>query len=161
MNKAVFLDRDGIVNLERGVHTWRIEDFQFVDGLFNGLTYLSNKGYLLIIITNQSGIAKGLYTHADTDILHRYMLKELSDHGINITEIYYCPHHEDYSRCLCRKPGSLLIEKAISRFDVDTEKSVMIGDALRDIEAGKAAGLRSIKLEPNANLFQALKMNKI
>ncbi len=153
MNKAVFLDRDGVINRERGQHTWKIEDFEILPDLIEALKTFSKKGFLLIIITNQSGISKGLYGHEEVRSLHDYLNEELSKHGLELNEIYYCPHHENSGRCLCRKPNSLMLEKAIARFDIDTSQSIFIGDKERDIKAGEKVGVKGILIEANTSLL--------
>ncbi len=144
MSRALFLDRDGIINIDLG-YTYRIQDFQFVEGLFPLCKDAQAKGYRLIVVTNQSGIARGLYSERAMTELHDYMQQELEQAGIRLDAIYYCPHHPDFTgKCLCRKPGSLLIEKGISRFTIHPPHSFMIGDSERDILAGKAAGCQTI-----------------
>ncbi len=157
MNKAIFLDRDGVVNKERGEYTWRLSDFEFNNGLFEALKKLTN--YLFIVITNQGGIAKGLYTHTDVAKTNALMLKTFADNNLQLTDIYYCPHHTDYGKCLCRKPNSLMLERAIAKYNIDVKKSYFIGDTQRDIDAGKNVGLNTIKIHPNDNLLDYI--NKI
>lgn len=152
MNKAVFLDRDGVINIERGEYTYRLYDFILTDGLIEALKTFIEKGYLLIVITNQGGIAKDLYSIYDVENIHNFLKTTLEKEGIKFREIYYCPHHPDFGKCLCRKPGSLMLEKAIARFDIDASKSYFIGDNDRDVDAGKAAGVQTIKIEPNSSL---------
>lgn len=153
--KAIFLDRDGIINREGGDYTWLLEDFRFNDGLIPALLKFQQAGYILIVISNQGGIAKGIYTKADADYLHLHMQRVLSNQGIHLSEVYYCPHHQDTGKCLCRKPESILIEKAIARFHIDPSHSWFIGDADRDTEAATRAGVPAIKLASNSPLEQA------
>ena len=110
MNKAIFLDRDGVINEERGF-TYQLEYFKILPDLIEVLQLFLKKGYLLIIVSNQSGIAKGLYKQADVEVLHNYLTKEFTKNNIQLSEIYYCIHHPDVSNCICRKPNSLFIEK--------------------------------------------------
>ncbi len=152
MRKAVFLDRDGVINQERGDYTYRIDQFHFNPGVFEALKRAQDKGYMLFIITNQGGIAKGRYTHEDVDRLHDYMLKEFKKHGIEIQEVYYCPHHSDTENCLCRKPKPLLIEKAVARFRINPVASFFVGDRDRDVEAAERARMKGIKINSNDNL---------
>ena len=159
MDKAIFLDRDGVINKERGDYTWKIKDFIFNDGLFSFLKTMQEKGYILIIITNQGGISKGIYSHKDLSELNMFMFNEFSNNAIKITDLYYCPHHSDNEKCLCRKPNSLMLEKAIAKYNINVQKSYFIGDSERDIIAGKKAGLNTIKIEANSNLLNIL--NKI
>ena len=155
-NKAVFLDRDGVVNRERGDYVWKKDDFVFNADIFEALREFQERGYQLFIITNQSGIAKGRYAHEDVAALHDHMLTGLSLEGITITDIFYCPHHDELGRCLCRKPGSLLIEKALAKYAIDSKRSFLIGDRDRDIQAGERAGVRGVRIESNTPLLDAV-----
>jgi len=150
--KAIFLDRDGVLIQERGEYTWLLEDLKINPGVTEALLDFSKKGYLLIVISNQAGIGKGLYTKQEADYLHLHISRNLSLNGITIAEYYYCPHHPTTGKCICRKPDSLLLEKAIARFNIDASRSFFIGDAERDIEAGHKAGVNAIKIEPNGDL---------
>jgi D-glycero-D-manno-heptose 1,7-bisphosphate phosphatase len=151
MQKAIFLDRDGVLNHEVGDYIKRFEDFKLLDHIYEGLKLFFDSGYLLIVITNQGGIAKGEYTHETLSSIHDFMFSELRKHGIEITEIYYCPHHPIVSHCLCRKPGSLLVEKAVSKYLIDPKQSFFIGDKQRDIDCGEAVGVSGILIESNEN----------
>ncbi len=151
MQKAAFFDRDGVINdNSQHYYVYRIEDFKFNDGVIELMKAYQQKDFLIIIISNQSGIGRKVYTINDVEILHQHVKNELLKHGITITEIYFCPHHPSTSNCLCRKPNSLLLEKAIARFDIDVEKSLLIGDSQRDIEAAQKVGLKGIKVPANA-----------
>lgn len=149
--KAVFLDRDGVINFERG-YTHRLEDFVILPDLIEVLQLLQQKGYLLIVVSNQSGIAKGLYKQSEVEILHKFMLDEFTKNGIKLSEIYYCVHHPDVSKCICRKPDSLFVEKGLARFNIDAKKSYFIGDKERDTEAAEKAGVKGILIEANISL---------
>ena len=149
--KAVFLDRDGVINVERG-YTHRLEDFVILPDLVEVLQLLQKKGYLLIVISNQSGIAKGLYKQSEVEILHKFMVDEFTKNGITLSEIYYCVHHPDVSKCICRKPDSLFVEKGLARFNIDPKKSYFIGDKERDTEAAEKAGVKGILIESNISL---------
>lgn len=151
MNKAIFLDRDGVINLERG-YTHRLEDFVILPDLMEILQLFQQKGYILIIISNQSGISKDLYKQSEVEVLHNYLVGELSKYNITVSEIYYCVHHPDVSRCICRKPDSLFVEKALARFNIDKTKSYFIGDKERDVEAAEKAGVKGILIEANISL---------
>ncbi len=152
LHKAVFLDRDGVINKERGTYTWRVEDFEFTNGLFSFLKKIQEKKYKLFIITNQGGIAKKIYDFNDVERINNFIFDEFNKQNVHLTDIYYCPHHSDLEKCLCRKPDSLMLEKAIARYKIDKAKSYFIGDNNRDVEAGKKAGLKTIKIYPNQNL---------
>ena len=151
--KAVFLDRDGVINNGDLYYTYKKEDFFFNDEVFESLRLLTKNNFKLIVITNQGGISKGEYTKTDVDILHRYMKNELSKEQIEIEEVYYCPHHDSIGNCICRKPNSGNIEKAIARFDINPKQSFLIGDGERDIEAGNKAGLTCFKIEKNESIL--------
>ena len=139
LNKAVFLDRDGTINVEKN-YLYKTEDFEFIPGVPEGLKMLQNAGFLLIIITNQSGIGRGFYTECDYHKLMDHMLEELKMYGINIDKSYYCPHLKNASiekykiDCECRKPKTGLFMQAMREFDIDINKSFAIGDKLRDLE---------------------------
>ena len=156
MNKAIFLDRDGVVNVERGEYTWKIEDFQLTVGLVDFLKFVQSKGFLTIIISNQGGVGKGLYTLEDVENAHNFLKEELKKQDIVLTDIYYCPHHPNTGKCFCRKPEPIMLEKAIARYKVDVTRSVFIGDSSRDVEAGKKTGLETILVKPNENICNYL-----
>ncbi len=153
MKRALFLDRDGVINKKgKSYYIHQIEDFEFNRGIFETLRAFAVKGYKIIIITNQGGIAKGLYTREDTIELHEYMVRQFAERGIEITAIYFCPHHPDIEECNCRKPGNQLFEKAIADFEIDRNSSIMIGDSEIDIEAAARSGIKGILVEPNCDL---------
>lgn len=152
MNKAVFLDRDGVINFDPGDYTFKPEEFKINEGIIQNLKRLHENGFLLIIITNQGGISKQIYTHDHVEVIHKYLAEELDKVNVQLTEIYYCPHHSVNENCICRKPNSLLIEKAIARFNIDPKKSFMIGDKMRDVEAAEKAGIKGIKVGLNENI---------
>ncbi|MFC2103973.1 D-glycero-alpha-D-manno-heptose-1,7-bisphosphate 7-phosphatase [Bacteroidota bacterium] len=152
MNKAVFLDRDGVINHDPGDYTYLLKEFKINDGVISSLKKLYDNGYLLFIITNQGGISKQIYTHKEVEEIHNYLNAELAKENVKLTEIYYCPHHIVNENCLCRKPDSLLIEKAVARFNIDCDNSFMIGDKPRDVEAAEKAGIKGIKVDVNENI---------
>lgn len=149
MNKAIFLDRDGVINKEIG-YVFRVEDFVITDDIIPSLKKLQEAGFIFVIITNQSGIAKELYTHEDVARVHGHMLGIMKENEISISEIYYCSHHPDVEPCICRKPDSGMVEKAIARFNIDASGSYFIGDKERDIQAGEKAGVRGILIEADS-----------
>ena len=159
MNKAVFFDRDGVINKEIGNYVYKLEDFKFNIGLFTSLRLLQEYDYKLIIITNQGGIAKGKYTHDELYELHNFMLEKLLNEGIKIDDVYFCPHHHSIAPCLCRKPNSLLIEKAIAKHNIDTSQSFLIGDNERDVLAAEKVGIKGILIEANSNILTRIKMD--
>lgn len=151
MNKCVFLDRDGVINKEIG-YVFRLEDFIFTDDIFPSLKKLQEAGFIFVVITNQSGIAKELYRHEDVHVIHSHLLRTMQEKGISIAEIYYCWHHPDVEPCICRKPDSGMIEKAIARFNIDVTRSWFIGDKERDIQAAEKAGVKAIMIESDSPL---------
>jgi len=159
-NKAIFLDRDGVINIDQHDYTWRIEDFEILPGVYAACREFIRKEFFLIVVTNQGGIAKGLYKHSDVEVLHQHMVELLATESINLTEVYYCPHHEITGKCLCRKPGSLLVEKALARFEIDPAASYFIGDRKRDIQAAEGAGVKGILVDVNTNLIHTLPLIK-
>lgn len=163
MNKAVFLDRDGVINKKgKSYYIHREEEFLFNKGVSEALMHFSEKGYLLIIITNQGGIARGIYTVAQLEKLHRFMISGLESAGVRITDIFYCPHHPDIEPCQCRKPGTLLFEKAIGKYDIDTAASFMIGDKETDIIPAEKLGIKGILIPTNGNMMdEVVKPGKI
>jgi D-glycero-D-manno-heptose 1,7-bisphosphate phosphatase len=154
--KAIFLDRDGVINYDLLDYTWRIKDFRFLPGVFEACAEFIRKGYLLIVITNQGGIAKGIYDHEHVKVLHEHMIEVFTKANVPLTEIYYCPHHDAIEKCLCRKPGSLMVEKALARFDIDPSQSYFIGDRDRDIKCGENAGVKGILVHVNSDMRQVL-----
>jgi len=153
MNKAVFLDRDGVLNDDYDhYYVFRPEDIKLNPGVIELLTCLIKKNYLLVVISNQGGISKGLFTKEDVEKTNARILELLDAHNIRIEEIYYCPHYRETERCICRKPDSLMIEKALGRFSIDPSVSYFIGDRLTDMEAGEKAGLKTIRVEPNQDM---------
>lgn len=156
-NIAVFLDRDGVVNREIGRYVKNIDDFQLNPGIIKSIKLLKEHGYKVIIVSNQGGISKGLYTKNQLECMHNLIIEQIERMGVVIDEIYVCPHHSSLEKCLCRKPSGLMLEKAIARFDVDKSRAVFIGDADRDVEAANNAGVRGIKIDPNSNIFPLIK----
>ena len=151
MKKAIFLDRDGVINVERG-YTHRLEDFSILPDVMHVLKEWQKQGFLFVVITNQSGIAKDLYTQEDVETIHTFLMGEFVKHDIVVSEIYYCKHHPDVCRCICRKPDSLFVEKGLARFGIDAKQSYFIGDKERDIEAAKKAGVKGILIPSNSSL---------
>lgn len=149
MRKAVFLDRDGVINDGTLYYTWKIEDFKLNPTVIESLALLKQHGWLLIVVTNQGGIAKGQYTEADVNAVHEYMQSLLRPHNATVDAVYFCPHHSDIAPCSCRKPGTLMLEQAIERFGIDVSQSFLIGDSGRDIEAAQAMNIHGIKTNKN------------
>ncbi len=149
--KAIFLDRDGVVNEEIGDYVTSPGYFNMLPHVIPNMARLRNAGFLFIIITNQGGIAKGLYTHEILQQIHEKLIQELAENDLYLTDVFYCPHHPDFGNCLCRKPGSIMIEKALAKHRINPENSFMIGDAERDMQAALAAGIEGFKISSNQN----------
>ena len=148
MNKAIFLDRDGTLNPDPG-YISRPEDFELFDGVGEALKRLKDDGYLLILITNQSGISRGLFTEEQLELIHNKLKRLLAEAGTSLDGIYYCPHHPEHpykgvSVCDCRKPAPGLILRAIKDHNIDSSNSYMIGDRKSDIKIGLNAGVKPV-----------------
>ncbi len=147
MNKVAFLDRDGVINEDKGyVHLWK--DFSFCKGSIIGLKNLIDLKFKIIIITNQSGIDRGIFSEKQYFNLTKLMEEELNKNNIKITGIYHCPHHPEYSEpdfrnCKCRKPKPGLFKEAIKDFKITVKDSIAIGDNERDLLAAKSAGIKN------------------
>ncbi|WP_285008302.1 D-glycero-alpha-D-manno-heptose-1,7-bisphosphate 7-phosphatase [Pedobacter faecalis] len=153
MNKAVFLDRDGVLNRELYDYICRPEDFHVLEYQIPPLKKLYDEGYMLIIITNQGGIAQQRYSEETLAEMHQTLFGRFAQQGATITHAYYCPHHPTVSgECDCRKPKPGMLKEAIARYNIDPELSVMIGDKPRDVEAANAAGVRGILIEPDEQI---------
>jgi D-glycero-D-manno-heptose 1,7-bisphosphate phosphatase len=155
-NKAIFLDRDGIVNIEIGRYILSMDEFRLLPSIIPFMQACQQLDFRFILITNQAGIARGLYSHAFVNQCHEKLAGELNQSGLAFDEMYYCPHHPEFGKCLCRKPGSLMLEKALSRFKLDPRQSLMIGDKDRDVEAARAAGVPGFLLPSNPSLSELM-----
>lgn len=152
-NKAVFFDRDGTINSDDGhYYIYKPEDFVFNAGVIQGMKRLQEAGYLLFVITNQGGVAKGIYTRADVEAVHRKMSEDLAAHGVQITKIYYCPHHESIKTCVCRKPSPYMVNLAIEEFHLDKKRCWFIGDSSKDVKCAEDAGIHPLKIHKNQDL---------
>ena len=145
MNKCIFLDRDGVLNRDRVDYAYDLSHFEMLPGVSEALALLKKARYLLVVVTNQSGIAKGIYTREDMAACHRYM-HEHTAHMIDA--VYYAPHHPVKTESLTRKPDSLMFEKAIARFNIDPAQSWMIGDKERDITPAYQLGIPGVLISP-------------
>lgn len=156
-NKAVFFDRDGTINSDEGhYYIYRKEDFVLNPGVVEGMKRLSDAGYLIIVVTNQGGVAKGLYTETEVGEVNDYMCEMLKSRGIEVKKVYYCPHHDSVAPCTCRKPQPGMLVAAIDEFNISPSESYMIGDSNRDIEAAFAAGIEGIKIKKNSDIGRAV-----
>jgi len=138
---ALFLDRDGVINVEKN-YLHKIEDFEFIEGIFELCKKYEALGYAIVIVTNQSGIAREYYSEEDFEVLSTWMQERFKSEGINVTAIYHCPHHPDISgTCSCRKPEPGMILDAAQKYDLDLKNSLLVGDSERDITAAHRAGI--------------------
>ena len=148
-SKAVFFDRDGTLN-EDVNYLHKIEDFRWCEGAIDAIRYCNEKGYLVIVVTNQSGVARGYFPEEDVRQLHTWMNRELMEQNAHIDAFYYCPHHPEgtvaeYAKlCACRKPATGLVDAACSSFRIDRARSFLVGDRESDLECAKNAGVRGI-----------------
>jgi D-glycero-D-manno-heptose 1,7-bisphosphate phosphatase len=155
LRPAAFLDRDGVINVDRG-YVVRREDFELVPGFLDGARRLRELGYAVVVITNQSGIGRGLYTEQDFNELTDWMMQALADAGVELAGVFFCPHHPTEASgtyrtvCECRKPAPGLLLRAAEELGLDLPASVMFGDRSTDLQAARAAGLhRRVLLATN------------
>ena len=139
--KTIFLDRDGVINKDTN-YLYKIDDFDFIKGIFDACFYFQSLEYKIIIITNQSGISRGYFTERDYEILNQWMLDSFNEKGIKILDTFHCPHGPK-SKCECRKPKPGMLKKAQAKYNIDMAKSWMIGDKESDIQAANAAGIEN------------------
>ena len=146
-NKAVFFDRDGTLNVDIA-YLHRPEDFIWIEGAKEAIKYVNDKGYLAILVTNQSGVARGYYPEEDIKTVYDWMNKELAKIGAHLDALFYCPHHPQgkipaYTQsCKCRKPDTGMVDEACERFHIDRSKSYLVGDSERDMECARKAGVQ-------------------
>jgi D-glycero-D-manno-heptose 1,7-bisphosphate phosphatase len=147
-NKVVFVDRDGTINVD--VHYLDDPDkFEMYPGVQRGVKKLQENGFKIIVITNQSGIARGYFTEEQLSAVHERMKQEFQSFNVTLDGIYYCPHHPD-DKCNCRKPNNGLFEKAIQEHNINVKKSYMLGDKILDVGAGKKIGVGTVLIpEPH------------
>jgi D-glycero-D-manno-heptose 1,7-bisphosphate phosphatase len=147
--KAAFVDRDGVINEERH-HVHRVEDFRLLPGATTGLRRLQEHGWALVVVTNQAGIARGLYGEDDFARLTTHMRRVLAEAGVSLAGVYHCPHHPSAGpapvECACRKPKPGLLLRAAEELGITLSQSILVGDKISDLQAGRAAGLRSCVL---------------
>ncbi len=149
MNKAVFLDRDGVINYDPDDYIYKMEEFRFLNNILPIVKEVSKRGYLIVVITNQGGMDKKRFNGDDVERIHAHIAKAFAENGSPISEIYYCPHHSDIQKCLCRKPDSLMVERALAKYNIDPSQSYFIGDKPRDIVCAEKAGVTGIKIDVN------------
>lgn len=157
MKGAIFFDRDGvIVKNSEHYYIWNAEQLVLVDGVLENLRMLSKKGYQLFIVSNQGGISRGLYSKAEVESLHKVLMGIFIENDVEITEIAFCPHHNEIEKCLCRKPESLMIEKLIAKYKLVKEDCFLIGDSSSDMEAAQKAGINGVQISSNQNMNSCL-----
>lgn len=146
MDRALFLDRDGVINYDHG-YAYLESDFEFVEGIFDVGRIAEASGYKVIVVTNQAGIGRGYYTESQFRHLSRWMCEQFAIEGIRITDVYFCPHHPEHGvgpylrECPCRKPNPGMLVRAAREHDIDLGLSILVGDKHTDIEAGMRAGV--------------------
>lgn len=140
MNKCIFLDRDGVINKDYVDYVYDLKKFEFIPGVPEAFQKFKDAGYLLIVITNQSGVVKGIYTKEDVFIVHNHIQEETNN---ALDDIYMAQYHEKWTNSLTRKPNSLMLEKAIAKYDIDINQSWMIGDKTRDLVPAWKLGLKT------------------
>jgi len=142
--KALFLDRDGVINIEKN-YLYRIEDFEFCKGIFGTVKYFQKRGFLIFVVTNQSGIGRGYYSQKSFYKLTNWMVKRFKNRGIEITKVYHCPHTPKI-QCQCRKPDDKMFQDAIKTYNIDVLNSWMIGDKISDLQAAKKSKIGNLIL---------------
>ena len=152
MKKAVFLDRDGTLIKDKQ-HLCEVKKIELLDGVIEGLQKLQARNFLLFIITNQSGVGRGLFTESRVHEIHNALLKKLSDHYISINEVFYCPHHPD-DGCICRKPSPHFVHYAQHQYNIDISQSFFMGDKGTDAETGKNAGTKTVYIRGSYDILE-------
>lgn len=154
LNKAVFLDRDGVINFDYG-YIGTIDRFKIIPGVVESLKIFQLHKYLIIIITNQSGIGRRYFSITDYEKVNKHMKKIFSDNKVYITDVFHCPHVPE-DNCFCRKPKPGMLIDAIKRYKIDVNKSILFGDHVRDILAGINAGIKeNIMINDNPDKFKS------
>jgi D-glycero-D-manno-heptose 1,7-bisphosphate phosphatase len=138
---TIFLDRDGVINIEKN-YLYKIEDFEFCPHVIDSCKEFIAMGYQIVVVTNQSGISRGYYTHEDFQKLTEYMLNQFRQNSVDILEVFYCPHTPD-DNCNCRKPKIGMFEKATKKYNIDPNQSIMIGDKNSDMIFAKNANIKT------------------
>ena len=157
MNRAVFLDRDGVINHDPGDYTKSLEEFIILTDVLEAFQLIKESNYRIILVTNQGGVAKGLYPLENVYEIHNYLRVEALKVGVEIDEIYFAPYHDDYGKSLSRKPGSLMVERGLAKFQLNPAECVLVGDKARDVESGEKVGVPGIQIDVNGSLLEAMK----
>jgi len=161
MKKCFFLDRDGVINIDKK-YVYRVSDFIIFPGVENAIKYLNNEDYLVIIVTNQSGIGRGLYTKKDFFKIQDFLKRKLRKFKAKIDDIFFCPHHPIYGKgvykknCSCRKPNNGMLESAIKKWNIDRKRSFMIGDKDSDLNCAKKSKVNFI-FKKKGNFYNQIK----
>lgn len=164
MRRAVFLDRDGVLNKDPPHYAHRLDQLELLPRSGTAVKILNEYGYLVIIISNQSGVARGYYTENEVSIFNNALLMKIQEFGGEVDAIYYCPHHPDAKiekyrlTCNCRKPNPGMLLQAAKEHNIDLQKSYVVGDKCSDIEAGKNAGCQTILVLTGHGTDESLKM---
>ena len=156
LRPCLFLDRDGVINHDPGDYTKNLSEFTILPTVMEALTLAKDAGFEVVLITNQGGLAKGLYTHEDVADIHAHLKDVCEENGTPILDIFYSPHHPSTGKSLSRKPGSLMVERACAKHQLDPARSWMVGDKQRDLDAASPVGVRGVLIEPNAPLVDAV-----
>lgn len=156
LRPCLFLDRDGVINHDPGDYTKNLTEFTILPTVMEALTLAKNAGFEVVLITNQGGLAKGLYTHEDVADIHAHLNRVCEENCTPILDIFYSPHHPSTGKSLSRKPGSLMVERACAKHQLDPTRSWMVGDKQRDLDAASPVGVRGVLIEPNAPLLDAV-----
>lgn len=156
-SRAVFLDRDGTINVEKN-YLWKIEDWEWIPGAPEAIRELNDTGFRVIVVSNQAGIAKGYYKAEDVIALHHFVSDALARIGARIDAYYFCPHHPDFgdAECTCRKPKPGMLLRAAADYKVDLQESWIIGDKLIDVTAGKRAGTKAAMVKTGYGAKESL-----
>lgn len=160
-NKAVFLDRDGVIN-EEVSYLSNPDHFKFIEGSIEALKLLKELGYLLIVITNQAGIARGYFSENTLETIHNKMFQILNQYNVELDDIFYCPHHPNFTGpCNCRKPNPGMILQAKEKYGINLRESFMVGDTLNDIKTGISAECQTVLVLTGYGVEEKKKINEI
>ena len=158
--KAVFLDRDGTINIEKN-YLYRIEEWEWIPGAMEAIRAFNAAGFLVVVVTNQAGIARGLYTEQELKTLHTFVDGEVKKADAKIDRYYYCPHHPEFTDpCECRKPKPGMLLRAAKELNIDLGKSWMIGDRITDMQAAEEAGVKSLMVRTGYGQSEAQLLSK-
>ena len=157
LRPCLFLDRDGVINHDPGDYTKNLSEFTILPTVMEALRAARDAGFEVVLITNQGGLAKELYTHEDVAEIHAHLRDECVKNGTPLLDIYYSPHHPSTGRSLSRKPGSLMVERACAKHGLDPAQSWMVGDKQRDLDAAAPVGVRGVLIGVNAPLLDAVR----